>query len=1411
MNQKKAFTLVELLAVIVVLAILAVITVPIVINTIAEAEKGAFLSSVDSYTRAVRTEYIIDSLNQKNSITEFLITNGKVNGNTLLNNEKVDYNGIINFDLSNNSYFLMIKDKKYCAYKNYGDLKPEIVDIKKCDVDVIGGIYTPIIEVEKENELTPTKKIVINFINNKNKNEYCIGDINGEPCSNFISVDTSKVEFEIDKEAIIYAKESNNDKELITKKTVSNIGIEIKKPVINSLSLTIGENDITATITSEAFNSAKIEKYYFKIDNNDYIESDLPYYTFKDLTPTVNHVITVYVLDSNGYKSDEKSTAGKTNYVDKNPIINSLSLTSDKNDITALVNAKAYTGSKIDKFYFRIDGKDYISQETSMYKFTNLEPGIEHLIDVYVEDSMGRASQVTSATAKTLYEEKNPEIISLSLSQGTDLIVATVNAKAYGGSKITNYYYSIDDKAYVSSTEPNYYFKDVEPFVEHTIKVYVKDDEKRESEIVSSKGKTTKSHTSPSVDAISTTIGDTDITITPTVSVHDNATITKYCYSIDNEPCIETTATYYKFSEITDNITHRFSVYVIDSMGVKSNTLSITAVTATAVPELTIVVNNPGYEYNGEIWYPSGTIITLNYSPDMTGKKGYYQSVNVSTGTESTWQSNAANRTRNIKLSESYIYRIKIINSDNTESKVLEKKINIMPNPNTTNGVPSNYYKYNMGGIYPVYIKEGSYAQTTGIKGTDKYYSGGYITTAAIHMGLINMDDRSYTTESKLLYIKLIPCSEEGYISSTRNGITSGSYSYSSGYYGFEFVTLDGKEIKAPSLDGVTTTSGENEITVTATTTAYNGASISKYYYNIDDNGYIESDKPYYTFKEQTPYVTHKIKVYARANDGTITEEKEVGAQTTKAIPTPSITVNAEGIEYNGEIWYPSGTIITLNYSEDMTNLTGYYQPVNVSSEAEEKWGYSGSSKTKIITLKESYTYRVKIQDKAGRESKVVEKKINIMPNPNTTNGVPSNYYKYNMGGIYPVYIKEGSYAQTTGIKGTDKYYSGGYITTATIHMGLLKTDSRNYTTESKLLYIKLIPCPEEGYISSTRNGITTGEYPNSTGYNGFEFVTLDGKEIKAPSLDGVTTTSGENEITVTATVTAYNGASISKYYYNIDDNGYIESDKPYYTFKEQTPYVTHKIKVYARANDETITEEKEAEAQTTKAIPTPSITINAEGIEYNEEIWYSYGTTITLNYSEDMTNLTGYCQPVNVSSGTEEKWQSNSSNRTRNITLYESYTYRVKIQDKAGRESKVVEKKINIMPNPNTTNGVPSNYYKYNMGGIYPVYIKEGSYAQTTGIKGTDKYYSGGYITTAAIHMGLINMDDRSYTTESKLLYIKLIPCPEEGYISSTRNGITSSSYNYSSGYNGFEFVTLDGTAIKGSLLDDVTSNNDN
>ena len=55
MKKKNAFTLIELLAVIVVLAIIALIATPIVMNTIKTAKKGAAERSADSYIKQVET------------------------------------------------------------------------------------------------------------------------------------------------------------------------------------------------------------------------------------------------------------------------------------------------------------------------------------------------------------------------------------------------------------------------------------------------------------------------------------------------------------------------------------------------------------------------------------------------------------------------------------------------------------------------------------------------------------------------------------------------------------------------------------------------------------------------------------------------------------------------------------------------------------------------------------------------------------------------------------------------------------------------------------------------------------------------------------------------------------------------------------------------------------------------------------------------------------------------------------------------------------------------------------------------------------------------------------------------------------------------------------------------------------
>ena len=69
MKKKNAFTLIELLAVIVVLAIIALIATPIVMNTIKNAKKGAAERSADSYIKQVETAVAEERLN-KNEVLE---------------------------------------------------------------------------------------------------------------------------------------------------------------------------------------------------------------------------------------------------------------------------------------------------------------------------------------------------------------------------------------------------------------------------------------------------------------------------------------------------------------------------------------------------------------------------------------------------------------------------------------------------------------------------------------------------------------------------------------------------------------------------------------------------------------------------------------------------------------------------------------------------------------------------------------------------------------------------------------------------------------------------------------------------------------------------------------------------------------------------------------------------------------------------------------------------------------------------------------------------------------------------------------------------------------------------------------------------------------------------------------------
>ena len=82
--NKKGFTLVELLAVIVILAIIALIATPIVLNVINQAQEGADARSVEAYAKAMETKYYSEKvLGNDVELSTITITTADYNGDAV--------------------------------------------------------------------------------------------------------------------------------------------------------------------------------------------------------------------------------------------------------------------------------------------------------------------------------------------------------------------------------------------------------------------------------------------------------------------------------------------------------------------------------------------------------------------------------------------------------------------------------------------------------------------------------------------------------------------------------------------------------------------------------------------------------------------------------------------------------------------------------------------------------------------------------------------------------------------------------------------------------------------------------------------------------------------------------------------------------------------------------------------------------------------------------------------------------------------------------------------------------------------------------------------------------------------------------------------------------------------------------
>ncbi len=206
--KKRGFTLVELLAVIIIIGVVALITVPSVNSILERSRKGAFRSSANGILRSIQTSKVYQDELVIDDYKTYTIDDSKIyhNDEELKNitSGEILGDGIVVVNRIGEIY-IKYENDKYCATKNFDETEVKIYDGKCDDIEIKACTKPIIVGTPDNNTWSQIKKIDISYGTIMCEGLYSLdnGDSWNKGNEVIVDVDNTKILVKTDEEKLI--------------------------------------------------------------------------------------------------------------------------------------------------------------------------------------------------------------------------------------------------------------------------------------------------------------------------------------------------------------------------------------------------------------------------------------------------------------------------------------------------------------------------------------------------------------------------------------------------------------------------------------------------------------------------------------------------------------------------------------------------------------------------------------------------------------------------------------------------------------------------------------------------------------------------------------------------------------------------------------------------------------------------------------------------------------------------------------------------------------------------------------------------------------------------------------------------------------------------------------------------------